>query len=222
MANYLMRYKGQYRLLCELDQDTNDFPRDADGNIEDIDVYISCQNGNRIYTYGHIDNKRPVWLVAYIPSIGRGHNIIKAVKESGIEYVDHIENDEEVEFKFKAADIEIVAELLKARTSGASISPFSSRNLPKSNVEIPAEKIALYKEITKDVPKGELLSISRVTNDFLDDIMSKSLCKRGKKQSESFNIKDDMKKMKLARQSKEYIYVKGFWDEYLNYLKDNL
>lgn len=217
--NYLMKYKGRYRLLCELDQNTFDFPRDTDGSIDDTDVYISCQHGNKIMTYGHINNKRPVWLIAYIPSLGRGHNIIKALKEKGIEYIDNIESDEEVEFKFKAADIEIVAELMKARTSGASISPFSNKNLPKSNVEIPTDKIVLYKEITSVIPKGDLLLISRLTNDFLDNILSKSLRNRGQK---TYDYKSEMKKLKMSRQVKEYIYVKNMWDEYLDYLKKEI
>lgn len=219
MANYLMKYKGKYRLLCELNQNTNDFPRNEDESIEDIDVYISCQHGNKIFTYGHIDNKKPVWLIAYIPSLGRGHNIIKTLNDNDIEYIDYMESDEEVEFKFKAADIEIIAELMKARTSGASISPFSSRNLPKSNVKIPTEKIARYKEITSIVPKSDLLIISRLTNNFLDDILSKSLRKRGKK---TYDYRSDMKKLKLARQTKEYIYIKNMFDEYLDYLENNL
>lgn len=218
-----MKYKSKYRLLCELDQNTFDFPRNDDYSIEDIDVYISCQHGNKIFTYGHINNKRPVWLWAYVPSLIRGHNIVKALKEKGIEYIDYMENDEEVEFKFKATDIEIVAELMKAKTAGASISPFSSRNLPKTLVEIPTDKIALYKEITSVIPKGDLLLISRLTNDFLENILSKSLGKKGKNKSNvSFDYKADMKKLKLARQVKEYIYVKNMFNEYLNYLKKEI
>lgn len=220
--NYILKYKGKYRLKIELDQNTYDFPRDFYGNIDDTDVYIDCQHGSKIFLYGHIDNKKPIWLWAYIPSITRGHNIIKALKEKGIEYIDHRENDEEVEFKFKAADIEIVAELMKARTNGANISPFSSRNLPKTLVEIPTEKIEKYKEITSIIPKGELLIISRLTNDFLDNILQKSLGKGSKKSSSPFDYKSDMKKLKLGRQSKEYIYVKNMFDEYLNYLENNL
>lgn len=216
MANYLMRYKGKYRLLCELDQNTNDFPRDDNGNIEDIDVYISCQHGNKIFNYGHGK------LIAYIPSLGRGRNITKALKEKDVEYIDYLETDEEIEFKFKATDIEVVVELMKAHTSGASISPFSNKNLPRSNVEIPTDKIAQYKEITSVIPKGDLLLISRLTSDFLDNILSKSLGKGGKKKFIPFDYKSDMKKLKLARQSKEYIFVKGYFDEYLDYLKNNL
>lgn len=216
MANYLMRYKGKYRLLCELDQNTNDFVRNDMGNIEDIDVYISCQYGNKIFNYGHGK------LIAYVPSLIRGRNIVKTLKEKGVEYFDYLETDEEVEFKFKATDIEVIAGLMKAKTSGASISPFSSRNLPKTKVEIPTDKITLYKEITKDIPKDELLCISRATSEFLDDFMSKSLCSGSKKKSATFDVREDMKKMKLARQSKEYIFVKGYFDEYLDYLKNNL
>ena len=50
--SYLMKYKGTYRLLPELDMSTNDFPRRPDGSIEDIDVYIACQYGNKIKCYG--------------------------------------------------------------------------------------------------------------------------------------------------------------------------
>jgi hypothetical protein len=220
MANhYLMKYKGIYRILPELDTELHDIPRDYNGEIADgyNDIYIACQYGNKIYEYGHINNTKPVWLVGYIPSLGRGHNIIKALKEKEVEYIDYRETDEEVEFKFKAKDIEVVAELMKAKTSGADISPFSIKNLPKSDVKIPTEEIARYKEITSIVPKSDLLLIHRLTNSFLDDILQKSLRKATK--DKKFSYKDDMKSMCMSRQAKEYIWVKGYFEEYLNYLK---
>ena len=215
-----MKYKGKYRLKVELDQYTNDFTRREDGSLEDIDVYIDCQNGCKIFLYGHINNTKPVWLWAYIPSLGRGHNIIKALKEKDIMLVDVRENDEEVEFKFKAADIEIVAELMKAKTSGASISPFSSKNLPKSDVKIPTDEIARYKEITSVIPKTDLLFISRSTNEFIDNILQKGLRKSTK--NKKFDCRQDMRKLKMARQVKEYIYTKNYWNEYLDYLKKEI
>ena len=223
MANhYLMKYKGSYRILPELDRDTNDIPRDDTGEIADgyNDIYIVCQHGCKIVEYGHIDNKKPVWLTAYIPSLIRGRKIAKALQEQNIEIVHYSETDEEVIFRFKAKDIEPVATLMKAKTSGANISPFSSKNLPKSKVEIPTEKMTLYKEITSVVPKGELLLIHRLTNEFLDEIMQKSLVKTTK--NKKFDIRKDMKSMCLGRQTKEYIYVKGFWEKYLDYLKNKL
>lgn len=218
MANYLLKYKGKYRILPELDQNTNDFPRNEDGSIEDIDIYIACQYGNKIFSYGSINNKKDVWLQAYIPSIGRGHNIVKALNKQKIEYDNYVETDEEVEFIFKAKDIDTVAELMKVKTSGASISPFSNKNLPKSKIEIPSEDIAKYKEITGVVPKGDLLSIHRVTTSFLEDVLQKIF----KKKNKEFDYKSDMKTLSLSRQTKEYIYTKGLWEEYLDYLKENL
>lgn len=220
MANrYLMKYKGTYRILPELDADTKDIPRDYNDEVAEgyDDIYIACQYGGKIYAYGHIDNTKPVWLVAYIPSLGRAHNIVKALKEKEIEYIDYRESDEEVEFKFKSKDINVVAELMKARTSGADISPFSVRNLPKSDVKIPTEEIARYKEITSVVPKNDLLLIHRLTNAFLDDILQKGLRKTTK--NKKFSYKSDMKSMSMARQVKEYIYIKNYWNEYLDYLK---
>lgn len=214
MANYLMRYKGKYRLLCELDQNTNDFPRDDNGNIEDIDMYISCQHGNRIYNFGHGK------LIAYIPSLGRGRNITKALKENSVEYTNYIETDEEVEFRFKATDIEIVAELMKAKTSGASISPFSSKNLVKrKDIIIPQEEVDKYKEIISVIDKKDLLIINRITKQFINN-MEKSLKKSTK--DKAFDIKKDMKKSMLSRQSKEYIYYKNYWNKYLKYLENEI
>lgn len=218
--NYLMRYKGKYRLLPQLDQNTNDFPRDIDGSIDDTDIYISCQHGCKIFLYGHINNTKPVWLQAYIPSINRGHKIVKTLKEKNVILVDYKENDEEVEFKFKASDIDIVAELMKAKVAGADISPFSVRNLPKSDVEIPMVEITKYKEITNVIQKGDLLIISRLTNSFLDDILQKSLRKSTK--DKSYDYKLDIRKMKMARQIKEFIYIKGLWNDYLDYLEKEI
>lgn len=142
MANYLMKYKGIYRILPELDQETHDFIRDENEAIEDADIYIACQYGNRITTYGHLDGKKAVWLSAYIPSIGRGRNIVKALKEQGVNIEQYEETDEEIQFIFLPKDIEVVAKIMKAKTSGASISPFSTKNLPKAkNVSLPTDEI---------------------------------------------------------------------------------
>lgn len=209
MASYLLKYKGIYRLLPTLDKRTHDFPRKSDGMIEDIDIYIACQYGNKIYNYG-----RGV-LIAYIPSIIRGRNIKKSLDEQGILYTDYNETDKEVEFKFKAKDISKVATILKAKTNGAGISPFSKKNLPKSKcVEIPLNEIKRYKSISSRVEKGDLLIIHRFTNAFLDTILQKAI----KKYTRHFDYKTDMKSLCMARQIKEYIYLKGMWDEYLVYM----
>ena len=227
-----MKYKGTYRLKPNLDQFTNDFPRTEDENIDPSydDIYIKCANNSQIYHYGHST------LVAYIPSIGRGHNVLIAIakrlqlikedtecrdyaalyqllQKNGTVY-DIIENDTEIEFKFNAKNIELIAEFMKPQTSGADISPFSQRNLPKSSYVIPTEDLQEYKSITDYVPQDRKLSISHITNAFMNDILSKDRLYR------TVNMKTDMRK-KMMKQ-KEYIHSMGYWNKYLKYLKDNL
>lgn len=42
MANYLMKYKGKYRVKAHVDESTNDFPRNVNDQIETDDLYIKC------------------------------------------------------------------------------------------------------------------------------------------------------------------------------------
>lgn len=214
--HYLMKYKGTYRVLPVLDEVYHDLPRDASGNIihEEVELYIACKNGNKITEYGKDTSNRMV-LRAYIPSIGRGRNIKKAMDAKGIPCTNYRETDEEVEFRFKAKDIEPIAELMGVKTGGANISPFSTKNLPKADIEIPTEEIERYKAVTAEVQKEDLLIIHRITTDFLSNFLEKSIKKLGNK---NFDVSIDMKKMMMSRMAKEYIYTKNMWDEYLNFL----
>lgn len=102
--------------------------------------------------------------------------------------------------------------LLKPRTSGASISPFSSKNLPKSNYTIPESDLTEYKSVISDVPKNELLSICHTSNNFIKTLITK--------QNPIENIKADMKLKGLK--GKEYIHSIGQWGNYINYLRKEL
>ena len=211
MANhYLMKYKNYYRLLPELDVELNDVPRDIQGNIEETydDIYISCQHGNKIYYYGK------GILTAYVPSIGRGRNVKKALDEKNIPCTKYVESDDEVMIYFHNKYIDEVATIMKAKTSGASISPFSSKNLPRAKVDIPTDKIEEYKSIINRIDKSNLLLIKNLNNAFLSTVLENKY----KAEDKSFDYKTDMKKMKLARQTKEYIFLKGLFDQYLEFL----
>lgn len=219
MSHYLMKYKGTYRVLPVLDEVYHDLPRDKEGNIchEEVELYIACQNENKITEYGKDSSNRMV-LRAYIPSVVRGKNIIKALNAKGVPYTNYLETDEEVEFRFKAKDIEPVAELLKAKISGANISPFSTKNLPKADVEIPTEENEKYKAVVAKVKKEDLLIIHRITTDFLSSFLEK----RFKKLDRKFSYSVDMKKMMMSRMAKEYIWTKGYWSEYLKFLQKKI
>lgn len=216
MSNrYMMKYKGKYRLLSPIDQETNDFPRTPNGDVEeDLEIYITCQGGAKIYDYGK-DGKY-MQLCAYIPSRTRGRNITKKLDNIGVKYSNYDETDEEVTFLFSSIEIDKVAELLKVKTSGASISPFSKRNLPKSTVDIPNDEMARYKKITSRLNKGDTLVIKNINSNFMNDILAKKLREKGKRKP--FDFKSDQKALGLSRDIKGYIYIKGMWNEYLEYL----
>ena len=189
------------------DLTTNDFPRKLIGTLEDVDVYIDCQYGNKIFHYG-----RDI-LQAYIPSLGRGHNVLKIIQQTNPSTIFDIEEtDSEVLFKFKYANSNKIVPLLKPKTSGAGISPFSSKNLPKCTYIIPDEDLDMYKQIVAKIPQERILTITHSTNNFIKLLATK------KKPIE--NIKADMKKKCLK--SKEYIHSIGKWNEYINYLNKEI
>lgn len=209
MSDYLYKkFYGKYRILAFLDNNTNDFPRDKNGNIDTDDFYIPCKGNAMIQHYG-----KDI-LTAFIPSTIKGNRLIKMCEENNIQISDIMEGDGEIGFRFKAKDIDFVADYLGAKTLGKDIRPFSIKNLPKSNYVIPLEDFEKYKEITAKVDKENILIISKVTNDFITERMQKRY--------KGIDIKKEMKKKCMARQIKEFIHSMGMWDEYLMYLSDNL
>ena len=223
MSNrYMMKYKGKYRLLTPIDQETNDFPRTPNGDVEeDLEIYITCQHGSKIYAYG-TDGHKEMQLAAYVPSLGRGRNVRKAMDKEKIEYYAYDETDEEVRFLFSSNDIEKVAKLLKAKISGANISPMSKRNLPKNNnVIIPDDDMAIYRNATSSINSNNMAKLKSINKVFMDDVLAKRL-KENPRARKPFDYKTDMRRLMLAGKTKEYIWVKGLWKEYVDYLNDNL
>lgn len=122
------------------------------------------------------------------------------------------ETDSEVLFKFKYVNSNKIIPLMKPKTRGAGISPFSIKNLPKSDFKIPDSDLDIYKQIISNIPRTDFLSIKNITNDYL-----KTLCS---KRNTFDKIKADMRLKGLK--AKEYIYVIGKWEEYIKYLNRHL
>ena len=80
------------------------------------------------------------------------------------------------------------------------------------------EKIEEYKAIISRVDKTNLLLIKNLNNTFLSTVLENKY----KAEDKSFDYKTDMKKMKLARQTKEYIYIRGLFDQYLEFLNTEI
>ena len=80
----------------------------VENSMEDVDMYIDCQFGNKVFHFGNST------LQAYIPSLIRGHNIVKTIQQSNPSIIfDISETDSEVLFKFKYINSDKVIPLLK-------------------------------------------------------------------------------------------------------------
>lgn len=219
MSRYLQNKKvfQKYRVVAEYDKNTNDFPRDDNGNIDKSfeDIYILCANNCRISHYG-----RNI-LEAYIPSVIRGKNIIKKINLINENIVFNIkQTDEEMIFQFNVKYLDIVASCMKARLNRRLengeynyISPFSKRNLPKSNYEIPYDELEQYTTIINHIPQNKKVCINIINKNFI----RKYICKR------NMTITDIKKEQrKLMLRTKEYIHYKGMWELYLKYIEKEI
>lgn len=210
ISNYLIsHYKGMYRIKCEYDESKNQFPRKLDSTYEDIDCYIDCYKNIKIFYYGKSI------LEAYIPSVGRGNNIIKSITEGfGNDIIFDIQKtDGEVIFKYKAKDMGKLERYLKPKTSGSNISPFSSKNLPKNKgYKIPDEDLVIYITIIKKIGQNQIIKLTHMTNSYLKSLVTKN--------NTWEEIKADMALKGLS--GKNYIHLIGKWNDYINYLKEEL
>lgn len=214
--------------MPELDTETNDFPKDENGSIDNSygDLYIKCQSNIKI-THG-----TGTEMGVYIPSKQKGVNILREIWNDKIGTKFPSENnqtrkysenlckelvsneilieaeilDSEVFFMFHAKDIEYYAKLLKARTSGANISPFSKKNLPKAKYDIPKTDIDKYKSVIDRLPKRSMNG-----KDIVDGFFIK---KCNKEFMDNNKLKNDSR-----LKDKEYIHFMKLWDEYIEFLK---
>lgn len=217
MDTYLNKYKGKYRVYAHYDLQTNDFIRDDDGNLEDSfgDFYLKGRNNIEVkHGIGSV-------LACYIPNLQIGKNILKSYYEvvignskgKSIEkiisdlksggYVDEVDIlSIEVFFTFHADCLDTLAPIIKLRTSGANISPFSTKNLPKAPYTIPDKDMELYKECRGDLVG---LEINKVQNEFI-----------AKKFDDNFKI--DLRKEMLK--PLQYFHKVGCFSEYCEYLRE--
>lgn len=243
MANYLLtHYKGIYRIRAPYDLSTNDFIRKENGLYEDIDCYIDCYNNIQIFYYG----KRGL-LEAYIPSLGKGRNIIKniysdfiqdieqspylkisATKNNEIKTYDYdglyadkelnkvisniIETDEEVIFRFHSDYMKRFEKYLRPKISAADRSPFSNKNLPKSDYKIPDEDLNTYKNIVSKIPQKDVLMIKNILNEFLKSLATKK--------NPIEKTKADMRLKCMT--SRQYIHSIGQWENLIKYLEKEI
>ena len=219
MDLYLVKkFKGIYRVKAHYDLETNDFIRDMDGNIDSdfADFYLSGRSGIEI-KHG-VGSK----LACYIPKLQLGNNILRSYYSALIgdykdksmdiickELIEHGYAEDidilssEVFFIFDVKYIDVIAPIVKLKTSGAKISPFSTRNLPKAPYTIPSKDLEEYQKA-----KGNLtgLEVGRLQEAFILSTFPAT-------------VRQDMRKEMLK--GNQYIHKHGKWHDYCKYMEEN-
>ena len=223
MNNYLYKhYKGKYRVLADYDIETNDFPRDEQGNIDEDfnDFYIP---GKKNVQIRHAGNNK---LGCYVFSTTLGRNILASIYERELNknspkkintLADELIKkniiteityyDGEILFIFPASYLEQWHDIFKLKKTGANISPLSSKNLPKSQYIINKKDEEEYNTLLKNLKKKQKLLITkRATN----NITSK------------FTKKQKAEIRQLCMKPKQYIHYIGKWDKLLNEIRKEI
>ena len=209
MYRYLEKYIGTYRVLAEYDKDTCDFPRDETGAIDKTfeDLYIPCRKGVIKHTYRGDD----VLALCFYGRAKAGHNTLKEIKQKYPKLdLESEDFGEDFYIYFDAEDIKKVASIVKPKTSGSSIKPFSNKNLPKASYKVPGTDLARLYKITEDMDRvTKMHFIKKCNADFIESLSTKK-----------FDAKADMKASRLN--VKEYIHSKGEWENYLQFVQGKL
>lgn len=210
---YLEKYVGKYCVRAELDPITNDIPKDTNGKIFDSfeDLYIPCSKGIIKHTY---ENNLLALYILEKPATGS--SVKKKFDEYGLWYRDESFGEDTLLF-FNESDLNKVAKIVKPKTKGKNISPFSKRALNNSIDEfrIPEEDIARYKEITDKLDlehMAKIQFIKKILKDF-DAIIQE-------KKGSRYDISKQRKESSLK--PKEFIYSIGLWDEYLDFVQGEM
>ena len=246
------KYKGKYTLKCEYDQEKIEFNRKLNGTYEDVDVYVQCANHCKIFYYGNrgtlqfyspsiprgnniireiygrFINPKNTEITKNELNIIKNGQTIHTVRtyyspideelcQNDLAANNHIifdieVTDKEVLFKFKHKDMETLEEILKPCTIACNRSPFSNKNLPKSDYAIPDEDLEEYANIVRDIPKEDLIQLVHISNRFINGM--------AKNQKQVDALKEEKKKLRMK--PKEFIHYKGKWNEYLEYIKEEI
>jgi len=247
MDRYLeQHFKGTYRIKAHYDQNTNDWVRDPNGELDDSfgDFYIDCRNGIEIkHGVGNI-------LSCYIPSKPRGMNILRQIfldkvnvndkKVNDIDYVAEklVEKeilldidvlDFEVYFTFKTSLIDYIAKLVGAKTSGANIGALSVKNLPKNHYEIPKSDLDQYEKLIKLLPtrtmerqgkNGETIKATMPDAVIIKGIMKGFELVIKKAKGKNYDLNTEQRKRGLR--GREFIHSIGMWNEFIKYVTNEV
>ena len=110
----MLKYKNKYRVVCHFD-------------VEDLtpikeDIFIYCSGEGEIWRYSDT-------VLGYYKNSRTSKVLLEKLDNAGVEYEWLSEGARETVIHFKEADLDKVVDIFHIRTSGTSISPFSTKNL---------------------------------------------------------------------------------------------
>ena len=207
MFRYLEKYVGTYRVMAEVDFETNKFPDDS--SFEDF--YIPC---NRNCVIKHTYEGNDILALWFYDSVSTAKNVAKELKEQKIDFKkDFDPSCIDACILFNATDIKKVAKIVKPKTSGKSIHPLSKRNLSKSSsnaYKIPKEDLDKLNKKIDTMSKTEKLQFFRKCNsEFIDEISKKT------KKDCKAQMKED------GLNARQFIHMNGYWNKYLKFIDKN-
>lgn len=203
MYRYLLKYVGTYRVKAEYDWYTQDFPRNETNGIEDSfeDLYIPCSKGLIKHTYLGND----ILVLCFYDKFKTGLNTYELLQKKypklDLQFDD--ENPDAFIY-FDAKDIKKIATVVKPKTTGAKINPFSDKNLPKMQYKIPSKDLADLYAITQHMSRVDTMHFFQQVNKAFLATLSKDL-------------KQELKTTRLGQ--REFIHYKGLWEKYVKYVK---
>ena len=229
MFRYLEKhYLGKYRVKAHYDLETLDFPRTPTGGIDEEydEQYIPCKRGEIRHTYRDIRGK--YILAWYCDNIRTGVSVYNELKEKYPEVDWEVDEDlglgkddiycnfgrkKDVIIYFEAKEIDKVASVVGANTRGASIRPYSIKNLPKEPYQIPEQELNEYVEAIEKFKGDSPLDLAQILRK-----VNKEFALKWDKNNESeisFITQQHNSKLKF----KEYVHSIGIWNEYIEFLK---
>ena len=209
-VNPVEKYKGVYRIRCEIDQNTNDYPRELKldkksgelrptGEYIHDDVYIETKYG-KVYW---VDRQT---YEAWINSGKKFGNMCRKFKKI---IISKMEGEGEGTIRFKESDLDaIVQEMGGGYITKVKDSPFSDKNLEYEDYEIPKRD----KKLLSDVAEKKYWNIHTYTKVY--DAFAQSIL-YPKKDDYKYLLHRDCRKEKLK--VKEYLHKNGYWKEFIKF-----
>ena len=150
----MVGYIGKYRILCEFSRNTLEPMKE--------DTYIACYKNAQIY---RVNSNT---LAYYRATRGYDKQIYDNLKKLGVKRLENRSTDGDILIYFDESSLDIVVDEFGVITSGASINPWSIKNLRKldwfkENKDVYIRK-GLYKELSeeeKEVYRERFKNISK-------------------------------------------------------------